>query len=365
MKVIISAGGTGGHIYPALAIANKIKEKNKDAEILYIGTSDRMEKDIVPKVGFKFIGINVSGLRRKLSLKNIKSAYLFLNAISKCKKIIKKYNPDIVIGVGGYVTAPVIYSAHKLGIKCCIHEQNSIFGLTNKMLLRYADKIFVSFESLALKSNDKRIIYTGNPCSENAILTKAANKEDFGLTPSKKLVLIVMGSLGSKTISDKMKNMLTLFNNKNYEVMFVTGKNYYEDYKKASYTNNIKIVPYIDNMVSLLKKTDVLISRAGASTLSEICSLNVPSILIPSPYVTENHQYKNAMDLVDKGAALILEEKDLKGDDLLRMTEKLLDDKLFVKNLKEKLKAFEVNNSATKIYDEIMSLMEEKNERDS
>lgn len=363
MKVIISAGGTGGHIYPALAIANKIKEKDKEAEILYVGTTSRMEKDIVPKAGFKFVGIKIEGLRRSLSLKNIKSAFLFVTGISRCKKIIKKFKPDVVIGVGGYVSAPVIYAAHKLGVKCCIHEQNSSFGITNKFASKYADKVFVSFKSLEEKMNDKKFIYTGNPCSENAIKAKPADKEKFGLTPSKKLVLIVMGSLGSKTISDKMKNMLTLFNSKDYEVMFVTGKNYFEEYKKINYTSNIKIVPYIDNMVSLLKKTDCLVSRAGASTLSEISSLNVPSILIPSPYVTENHQYKNAMDLVSKDAAMILEEKDLKGDVLLRMVEKILDDKLYEKKLKQNLKAFEVKNSASRIYDEIVKLVGMNDER--
>ena len=169
-----------------------------------------------------------------------------------------------------------------------------------------------------------------------------------------------MGSLGSKTINDKMKSMLTLFNNKDYEVMFVTGKDYYNEYKDNKYTSNIKIVPYIDNMVRLLKKTDVLVSRAGASTLSEIASLNVPSILIPSPYVTENHQYKNAMDLVSKDAALLIEEKDLEGDILLRNVEKLLSDKIYNNKLKNNLKSFEVRNSASRIYDEIVKLAEKR-----
>ena len=365
MKVIISAGGTGGHIYPALSIANKIKEKDKNAEILYIGTLDRMEKDIVPKAGYKFIGIKVNGLRRSLSPKNIKSVILFLSAIKKCKKIIKDFKPDVVIGVGGYVSAPVVYAAHKLGVKCCIHEQNSSFGVTNKFASNFADKIFVSFKSLEEKSLDKKCIYTGNPCSENAIKAETAKKEEYGLVPNKKLVLIVMGSLGSKTINEKMKKMLTLFNNKDYEVMFVTGKNYYDEYKNNKYTKNIKIVPYIDNMVRLLKKTDCLVSRAGASTLSEISTLNVPSILIPSPYVTENHQYKNAMDLVSKGAADIIEEKDLEGDILLRKIEKILDDKIYTKKMKESLKKFEVKNSASRIYDEVIKLIGDKNERDS
>lgn len=366
MKIIISAGGTGGHIYPALSILKKIKEKDKNADILYIGTKDRMEKDIIPKEGYKFIGINVKGLKRSLSPKNIKSLFLFVSAIYKCKKIIKQFKPDIVIGVGGYVSAPVVYAAHKLGVKTCIHEQNSILGVTNKFASNFADKVFVSFKSTLDKLEHKqRGIYTGNPCGENAINAPICKKEEFNLDPKKKLVLIVMGSLGSKTINDKMKSMLTLFNNKDYEVMFVTGKNYYDDYKKIKYTKNIKIVPYIDNMVRLLKKTDVLVSRAGASTLSEISSLNIPSILIPSPYVTENHQYKNAMDLVNNGAADIIEEKDLNGDILLRKVEKILNDKIYSNNLKKNLKKFEVNDSSTKIYNEIVKLVGDNNERNN
>lgn len=364
MRVIISAGGTGGHIYPALAILNKIKEKDKNAEILYIGTDNRMEKDIVPKAGYKFIGIKNDGFYRKLSLKNFRSAYLFVSGVIKCKKIMKKFKPDIVIGVGGYVSAPVVYAAHCLDIKCCIHEQNSIFGITNKFASSFADKVFISFKSTKKYVKDQnKVVYTGNPCAENAISAKVKDKREFGLNPDKKLVLIVMGSLGSKTITDKMKGMLTLFNNKDYEVLYVTGKNYYKEFKNIKYTSNIKIVPYINNMTSLLKKTDVLVSRAGASTLSEISALNVPSILIPSPYVTENHQYKNAMDLVNSNAAMILEEKDLKGDVLLRMVEKLLNDKLYVNKLKKNLKAFEVINASSVIYDEIVKLLGDKDER--
>ena len=277
--------------------------------------------------------------------------------VNKCKKIIKDFKPDVVIGVGGYVTAPVVYAANKLGIKCCIHEQNSIFGITNKFASKFADKVFVSFKSSEKYVEDrKKVIYTGNPVGSNALSIKEIDKKEFGLDPKKKLVLIVMGSLGSKTISDLMKEQLKLFNNKDYEVVFVTGKNYYDEYKKIKYTSNVKIVPYIDGLVKLLKKTDVLVTRAGASTLAEISALKVPSILIPSPYVTENHQYKNAMDLVSKDAALLIEEKDLEGDILLRNVEKLLNDKLYNNKLKKNLKSFEVKDSASKIYDEIVKL---------
>lgn len=362
MRVIISAGGTGGHIYPALAILNKIKQKDKNAKILYIGTDNRMEKDIVPKTGYDFVGIKIDGFYRKLSLKNFRSVYLFLSGVSKCKKIMKEFKPDIVIGVGGYVCAPVVYAAHKLGIKCCIHEQNSIFGITNKFASSFVDKVFISFKSTEGSIKDKnKVIYTGNPCSENAINSKVIDKKEYGLNPTKKLVLIVMGSLGSKTINDKMKDMLTLFNNKEYEVVYVTGKNYYDEFKKMKYTGNIKILPYINQMPSLLKKTDVLVSRAGASTLSEITALGVPSILIPSPYVTENHQYKNALDLVNNNAAVMLEEKDLKGDILLRKVEKILYDKLYLNKLKTNLKSYKVSDASSIIYDEIIKLLGDYN----
>lgn len=364
MRIIISAGGTGGHIYPALAVAKTFRKMNKDNEILYVGTSNRMEKDIVPKEGFKFTGLNVIGLYRKLSLKNVKSLYLFVKAIKKSKKIIKDFKPDCVISFGGYVTAPVMYAAHKLGIKTFAHEQNSTFGVTNKFVSNFANKIFVSFKSSIEKLDDdtkKKCIYTGNPCSDAAKDVTAAKKEEFGLSPSKKLVLIVMGSLGSKTVNEKMKKILTLYNNKDYEVLFVTGKNYYDEYKNNKYTKNIKIVPYVDNMVRLLKKVDCFITRAGASTLSEICALKVPSILIPSPYVTENHQYKNAMDLVNKDAAMILEEKDLEGDTLLRMSEKILNDKLFTNKLKKNLELFKTEDACKMIYDVVVKTVN-KNE---
>ena len=211
-----------------------------------------MEKDIVPKQGYKFIGIRIDGLERKLSIKNIRNAVLFMKAVRKCKKIINDFKPDIVLGVGGYVSAPVVYAAHKLGVKCCIHEQNSSFGMTNKFASNFVDKIFVSFKSTLDSLEDRtKGIYTGNPCGENAFYCEPAKKEVYGLSKNKKLVLIVMGSLGSKVINEKMKDMLMLFNNKDYEVLYVTGNNYYDEYKNNKYTSNIKIMPYIDNIIPL------------------------------------------------------------------------------------------------------------------
>jgi UDP-N-acetylglucosamine--N-acetylmuramyl-(pentapeptide) pyrophosphoryl-undecaprenol N-acetylglucosamine transferase len=360
MRVIISAGGTGGHIYPALAIINKIRSKEPNSEFLYIGTHNRMEKDIVPKYGIKYASLTIIGLERKNIFKNIKTIRYFLKAIGDAKKIIKEFKPDIVIGVGGYVTGPVIYAAKKLGYKTLIHEQNSILGLANRFLLRYADKVAISFESTENYINDKnKVIFTGNPCSEEALKKIKMNKSELGLVDSKKLVLIVMGSLGSNVINQKMKSMLTLFNNKDYEVVFVTGKNYYDDFKNLHLASNIKVVPYIDDLSRLMKATDIMISRAGASTMSEIIALNVPTILIPSPHVTDNHQFKNAMDLKEKEAALLIEEKDLNGDILLRVVDELFYDKEKYNKIKKNLSRLTIKDSATRIYDIAYNLVSE------
>lgn len=224
MKVIISAGGTGGHIYPALAILNKIKEHDSNAEFLYIGTTDRMEKDLIPSLGYRYEGLEVTGFKRKLSLDNIKTVTNFLGAIKKAKTIIKDFDPDVVIGCGGYVTAPVIYAAKKLGKKTFIHEQNSVVGLANKFLVKYTDKVGVSFESTINDFPKGKAILTGNPCSEKAISIKKATKKELEIDEDKKLVLIVMGSLGSRSVNDKIFDFVDKFRNKNYSVIIVTGK---------------------------------------------------------------------------------------------------------------------------------------------
>lgn len=351
MRVVISAGGTGGHIYPAIAIINKIKEEEPQSEILYIGTTNRMEKDLIPELGIKYEEIEVSGLKRKLTLENFKVLSQFLKARGKCKKIIKEFDPDVVIGAGGYVTGPVIWAGKKLGKKTFIHEQNSVVGLTNKYLTKYADKIGVSFESTMSFFPKNKVVLTGNPCSEKAIKMKKADKENYGLSKNKKLVLIVMGSLGSKTINDKIVSFLDAFKNKEYEVMFVTGNSYYEKVKNIKLPSNVKIAPFIYEMPSLMKATDLMITRAGASTMSEILVLGVPAIFIPSPYVTNNHQYKNAMDLVNKNAALILEEKDLTKDNLINLIDKTLSNKESYNNIKNNLKSLGIKDSGERIYE--------------
>lgn len=355
MRVIISAGGTGGHINPALAIIDKIKKENPNSEFLYIGTTNRMEKDIIPEKGIPYIGIQMQGIQRKLTPKNIQAIFKYLKAISKCKKEIKKFNPDIVIGAGGYVTAPVIYAAKKCGYKTLVHEQNSILGLSNKILLKYTDTLCTSFENM--KPNNVHYVYTGNPTSESTIEKKPYKKEEFGLSKSKKLVLIVMGSLGSSTVNEVLKKTLKKFDNKKYEVVIITGKKYFDEFKDLEKSKNVFLFEYIDDLSRLMKVTNVLVTRAGASTLSEIMATKTPSILIPSPYVTENHQYKNAMDLVNKHAAVILQEKDLNENTLIDEIDKLINNENKMLDIKDNLEKLCKKNSTTLIYNEILKLL--------
>ena len=356
MKYIVSAGGTAGHIYPALAIIDFIKESDSKADILYIGTHNRMEKDIVPKKNIEYKELEMYGLKRSISFKNIKVAAKFIKSIKAARKIIRDFKPDIVIGTGGYVTAPVIYAAKKEGIKTIIHEQNSELGLTNKYLSKYADKIFVSFEKMVDLFPKNKAIFTGNPCSESIKVRKPGDKKALGLSENKKLVLIVMGSLGSKRMNETITAMLPLFNNKDYEVLYVTGKEYYSD--KLSFAGNIHVVDFYDN--SLLKRVDVMVSRAGATTMSEIISLKIPSILVPSPYVTNNHQLKNATYLKSSGACIIIEEKDLVGDVLVREVDRLIGTKKYYSDIKKSLENFESPRCSEIIIDEINSLLGRK-----
>ena len=355
MRVIISAGGTGGHINPALAIIEKIAKEDKNSEFLYIGTTNRMEKDIIPEKGIPYFGIEIQGIMRKITLKNINAVIKYLKCISICKKQIKKFNPDIVIGAGGYVTAPVIYAAKKCGYKTLVHEQNSILGLSNKILLKYTDTLCTSFESM--KPKNVNYVYTGNPVGESIINKRPLKKEEFGLNKLKKLVLIVMGSLGSSSVNKILDNSIPLFKGKEYEVVIVTGKAYFENFKNKNLCKNVFVFPYIDDLARLMKVTDVLVTRAGASTLCEIMATKTPSILIPSPYVTENHQYKNAVDLINKDAAVLLEEKNLTEESLVKAIDDLINNPNKRLDIKDNLEKLFKRNSSTLIYNEIEKLV--------
>ena len=357
MKAIIVAGGTGGHIYPAIAIMNKIKEKEEDSEFIYIGTTDRMEKDIIPKLGISYIGIKMEGLNRKNIFGNIEVFNDFRAAVKKASKVIDKFKPDVIIGAGGYITAPVLYAAHKSKIPILIHEQNSVPGISNKFIGNFADRICVSLpHSMELFPKNK-VVYTGNPRSEEIINVDKLDKTSLGFSSRKKLVVIVMGSLGSTTMSKKIKELIPEFSNKDYQVLVITGKKYYDDYKSLKVPNNVKLVPFMDNLIGLLKDTDLIISRAGASTIAEITAIGLPAILVPSPYVTNNHQYKNAKELEENGACIIVTEDNFSKDRVLEEINKLFDDKKYYDKMAVNSKKLGINNSATRIYEEIRKII--------
>lgn len=361
MRAVISAGGTGGHIYPALAIINKIKEMEPDSEFLYIGTHNRMEKDIVPNKGIPFESIEIYGINRKNLFKNFKTLKCFIESQKKVKKLLKEFKPDVVIGVGGYVTGPVIKIAHKLGYKTFIHEQNSVAGKANLYLSRFSDKIGVSFKSSIDAFPKNKTVFTGNPVSEEAVKKTAIKKSELGFHDNKKLVLFVMGSLGSSRVNDILVKTMNSFKDKNYEVLFITGKNDYQKISENKFPNNIKVIPYLDDMTRILKNTDLIVTRAGASTLSEIIALNIPSILIPSPYVPNNHQYKNALDLVNEKAAILIEEKDLNKKTIVDSIDELINDEEKLKEMKNNLNSLKIEDSALKIYNILKELVGDKN----
>lgn len=358
MRVIVTAGGTGGHIYPALAIINKIKEKEPDSKFLYIGTTNRMEKDIVPARGIDYVGIEMYGLTKNIA-RDVKAAFLIAKNIKKCKKIMKEFKPDIVLGIGGYVTYPVVKAAKSLGIKVFIHEQNMIPGKSNRMLGKLADKIGVSFEGSKHYFNEKKVVFTGNPCSEQALDTKKIPKEKYGLSKKKKFVLIVQGSLGSSSINKKMIPFLQDIDDEEYEVLYITGKASYDDFAKNKFSKNVIVKPYIDNLSGLMKSADCIVSRAGASSISEIIALKKLSILIPSPYVANNHQFFNALELAKNKAAVMIEESALNKEVLKKEINELVNEEYLEKQLNMQLRLSKLSkkDSSTVIYNVIKDLI--------
>lgn len=358
MKVIISAGGTGGHIYPALAILDKIYEKEKKVEVIYVGSHNRMEKEIVKNRNIEYFEIEIYGLSKTQMVRNVKNLFLINKAYKRCLKLIDDFKPDIVIGTGGYVVYPIIKAAKKRGVKTFLHEQNSIPGKSNLALSKDIDLIGVSF----LNAKDffpkaKEVFYAGNPCSSNALTANAITKKSMGLSTNKKLILVVSGSLGSKSVNDKFKIFLNLIKDEPYEVLYITGKTHYEEFiKDEKFPKNVIVKPYVDNLVGLMKEADLIISRAGASTISEILALKIPSILIPSPYVANNHQYYNALDLKNMLVSSLIEEKNLSAEKLILAIDEIMEEKNY-NLIKNRLNNIKEEDSSLVIYDKIKELV--------
>ena len=357
MRVIIVAGGTGGHIYPAISILHKIQEKEKNSEFLYIGNIDRMEKDIIPAMGIRFEGLEMTGLNRKNIFSNIAVYKKFRVAVSKSIQLIEEFHPDVVIGAGGYITVPVLYAAHKLHIPVLIHEQNSVPGISNKIIGRFASCICVSLPHSVQLFPKNKVIYTGNPRSEEILSISVKRKSSLGFDQDKKLVVVVMGSLGSTTMTLKIKELIPAFREKNYQVLVITGNNYYDEYQSLDIPSNVKVVPFMKDLIQLLKDSDLIVSRAGASTIAEITAIGLPAILVPSPYVTNNHQYKNAKELEDVGACKIISEENFSKESVIREIDKLFDHKDAYDLMVENSKKLCVSDSATRIYEEVKKII--------
>jgi UDP-N-acetylglucosamine--N-acetylmuramyl-(pentapeptide) pyrophosphoryl-undecaprenol N-acetylglucosamine transferase len=363
MRVLISGGGTGGHIYPALAIINEIKKQEPDSEFLYVGTANGLEADIVQKANIPFQSIHITGFKRKLSFENVKTIYRFLKGVQASKKIIRFFKPDIVIGTGGYVCGPVVFAAARMKIPTLVHEQNVIPGLTNKFLSRYTSAIAVSFEGSASYFKHPKIVVTGNPRATEVAEAKGSNgRRSLDIGSHKRVILVVGGSRGAKAINQAFLEMVDKIENlKDCHFVYVTGEIHYEEIKKkitekGALYPQITLQPFIYNMPDVLAGTDIIINRAGASFLSEITSLGLPSIIIPSPHVTNNHQEKNARWLEKNGAAKVILEKELTGDTLYSTIVDLIQDEKSLNKMKQSSRALGHPEASSRIYQLIKEL---------
>lgn len=366
MRIVVSGGGTGGHIYPALALIREIQKENKDAKFLYIGTEQGLESKLVPRENISFKSIHITGFKRKLSFENVKTVYRFLTGVTKSKKLLKEFKADIVIGTGGYVCGPVVYAAAKLGIPSVIHEQNSIPGLTNKFLSRYVNKIAICFEEAKGFFPKEKVVFTGNPrASEVLGQDGIQGRISVGLKLNMPAVLIFGGSRGARPINEAVLKSLSEFGSKPYQILYITGDAHFDEVNKevelVGNPNNVVIKPFVHNMPEVLAGIDLVVSRAGATTLAELTSLGIPSVLIPSPYVTNNHQEKNARSLSDRGAAKLLLEKDLTSKKLVEEIDQILMDNKQLSSMKKSSEELGIRDAAKRLYLVMVELMERRN----
>ncbi|PIA79639.1 undecaprenyldiphospho-muramoylpentapeptide beta-N-acetylglucosaminyltransferase [Gaetbulibacter sp. 4G1] len=358
-KIILSGGGTGGHIYPAIAIANEIKFRYPDAEFLFVGAKDRMEMEKVPQAGYDIEGLWISGIQRKLTLKNLMFPFKLISSLWKARKIIKSFKPDVAIGTGGFASGPLLYVAASNKIPSVIQEQNSFPGITNKLLAKKANKICVAYDGLERFFPNEKMIKTGNPVRQDLldIDTKTVDaKNHFNLKHGKYTLLVIGGSLGSRRINELIEKELDFFDTQNVQIIWQCGKLYYQQYKIYNNTEGIQVYEFLNNMDYAYAAADVVISRAGAISVSELCIVGKPVVFIPSPNVAEDHQTKNAMAVVNNDAALLIKEEDLDVDFENKFSQLIASpDKQ--KELGENIKKLALINATKEIVDEIDKLL--------
>jgi len=362
-KFIISGGGTGGHIFPAISIANALKKKRPDAKFLFVGAEGRMEMEKVPNAGYEIVGLPVSGFNRGSLLKNFKVLFRLFKSLWMAKKVVRDFAPDIAVGVGGYASGPTLFMAHRSGVPTVLQEQNSYAGVTNKLLAKKAAKICVAYEGMERFFPQDKIILTGNPVRQDFLEVAPKSQEAydfFHFSPAKKTLLIIGGSLGARTINQSVIAGLSKLKEAGIQVLWQTGKLYYEGALKAYEpfkTDDIVVTDFVKRMDYAYSIADLVVSRAGASSISELCLLGKPSILVPSPNVAEDHQTKNAQALATRNAAVMVADKDANSvllDEAIRM----IADEPLLNELGENAKKMAQLDSADRIADEILKLIE-------
>lgn len=358
INIIISGGGTGGHIYPAIAIANEIKVRYPEANILFVGAKDKMEMEKVPQAGYEIKGLWISGIQRKLTLKNLMFPFKLLSSLWKAYRIIRKFKPDVAVGTGGFASGPTLMVANRKGIPTLIQEQNSYPGITNRLLGKKAQKICVAYDNLERFFSEEKIIKTGNPVRQDLLFihTKIEEGKDFfELDTSKKTILVLGGSLGARKINQLMEANLEFFKKQGVQLIWQCGKLYFEEYKKYDELENIQVHQFLNRMDLAYAATDFIVSRAGASSVSELCIVGKPTIFIPSPNVAEDHQTKNAKSIADKHGALVVKENEL--DTFPVVLETLLKDKGKQESLSENINELALPNATSNIVNEIEKLI--------
>jgi len=365
-RIIISGGGTGGHIFPAISIANALKQKDSSVDILFVGAEGKMEMEKVPAAGYKIIGLPVRGFQRKLSFQNFSFFFKLLKSMVKARKIIKSFDPHIVVGVGGFASGPVLRAATRAHVPTLIQEQNSYAGVTNKILANKVNRICVAYEGMERFFPKEKIVFTGNPVRQDLSDVSGKKHEEalihFGLKGNKKTLLVVGGSLGARTINRSVEAGLQKIIDNRVQLIWQTGKDYYEDSKQAvdkTNSEDIKVRAFISRMDLAYSLADVVISRAGASTVSELCMVKKPAILVPSPNVAEDHQTKNAMALIKNDAAMMITDAEA-PQNLVDEAIKLMNDEFRINVYRENSGKMAVMNSAEKIANEIFSLIEQR-----
>lgn len=356
---MISGGGTGGHVFPAIAIAHLLKVVNADTEIEFVGASDRMEMEKVPQAGYKIHGLWISGIQRGQILKNLLLPFKIVYSLIKAARIISNFKPDVVVGVGGYASAPTLYMAHKKGLPTLVQEQNSFAGITNKIMAKKADRFCVAYDNMERFFPKEKIVKTGNPVRLD-IINKAIGKEEamefFGLTPEKKTILVIGGSLGAKTINDSFAQHIDEIDFEKYQLIWQTGSFYYEALqKKIKDRTGLVLLDFLTRMDMAYAAADVIVSRAGALAISELSLVEKPCILVPSPNVAEDHQTKNAQALVEKEAAIMVKDTNAR-EILVEFTVSLLEDEVLQKKLSKNIRHFARPESTKDIVKEIIAL---------